>query len=117
MPRRSGQRNHSQKRTATTKAAPPLQKAPAVASVQQPSMLGQIASVAVGSAIGHSVGRMLTGGVGAMMGGETEKESEPQKVCQDDTKAFMNCMSENNNNLNFCQFYFDMLQQCQARFQ
>ena len=78
-------------------------------------MLGQIASVAVGSAIGHTVGRMITGGISAMSGSDHAPSYESSDVCQDDSKAFMQCMSENDNNISACQFYLDMLKSCQQR--
>lgn len=115
--------------------APPAQ--PAAAAPKQPGLFAQMAStaagVAIGSSIGHTVGAAITG---SFRGNESQapadyqqQQQQPQEAyysqqqssavnpasaCEPDTKAFLRCLESNNNDISSCQFYYDMLKQCQA---
>ncbi|KAJ3096870.1 hypothetical protein HDU97_005468 [Phlyctochytrium planicorne] len=109
--------------------APPPQP-PAMMPQQQqkqPGLFAQMATtaagVAVGSAVGHTIGAGLTG----MFSGSGNKEAaqqqqaapaqqqyQAQNVCEPDARAFQNCLEKNPGDISACQFYLDMLKQCQS---
>ncbi|KAJ3312749.1 hypothetical protein HDV04_002713 [Boothiomyces sp. JEL0838] len=108
--------------------APPVQQhaqVPAVQQPQQPGLFANMASTAAGVAVGSTVGHVIGGGISSLFGGGN---SQPQTVqqpaapvqqqvgaaCEPDNKAFMRCLDANQNNISACQFYLDMLKQCQA---
>ncbi|ORX89090.1 hypothetical protein K493DRAFT_331260 [Basidiobolus meristosporus CBS 931.73] len=116
-------------------AAPAAAMAPA--QPQQPGLFAQMAStaagVAVGSAVGHAVGHGMTSLFSGSGGSEEavpqaapqpapaapQYEASPFQApashsCDADLKAFTNCMESNNNDFSACQFYMDMLKQCQS---
>lgn len=78
-----------------------------------------------GSAIAH---RAVGAAAGAMSGGSESSQPEAQQqqrapvpapsatpsACQHDMTAFNQCMSDNNNNVSSCDFFFKSLQQCQS---
>ncbi|KAI0217223.1 hypothetical protein L0F63_003019, partial [Massospora cicadina] len=39
------------------------------------------------------------------------QEQHGSSACSADAKAFTNCLEQNNNDVNACQFYYDMLRQ------
>lgn len=39
-------------------------------------------------------------------------QSQLEGVCQNQSKAFSDCMTDTNGNMEACRYYFDMLQQC-----
>ncbi|KAJ3125561.1 hypothetical protein HK098_000180 [Nowakowskiella sp. JEL0407] len=108
--------------------AQPQQTQPALAQQaqpKQPGLFAQMAStaagVAVGSAVGHTIGAGLTG----MFSGGSSAPEAPQTVsppaqplqqnmCEPDQKALLKCLEANKSDINVCQFYMDMLNQCQA---
>ncbi|KAJ1922140.1 hypothetical protein H4219_000002 [Mycoemilia scoparia] len=110
------------------------------AQPQQPGLFAQMAAtaggVAVGSAIGHTVGSAVTG----LFSGGSKEEASTQstqdvsqqaqyqsapvysqgsqhqsenQACAADLKAFNKCL-EQENNMNDCKHYYEMLKQCQA---
>ncbi|KAJ3142771.1 hypothetical protein HDU90_002642 [Geranomyces variabilis] len=105
-----------------------------MAAPQQPGMFAQMATTAAGVAVGSAVGHTLGAGLTGMFGGGSsapapQQEAAPQQyaqqnyaqqqqqqsaVCEPDQKAFMRCLDQNSNDLSACQFYLDMLKQCQA---
>ncbi|KAI9193581.1 uncharacterized protein BJ171DRAFT_525123 [Polychytrium aggregatum] len=106
--------------------APAAVAAPAPAP-QQPGLFAQMATtaagVAVGSAVGHTIGAGLTG----LFSGSSSTPQEvapapaaPQQQnfggasCDADQKAFMRCLDANSNDISACQFYLDQLKACQA---
>ncbi|KNC99728.1 uncharacterized protein SPPG_05109 [Spizellomyces punctatus DAOM BR117] len=121
-------------------AHPPAPAAPAPpahvpsAAPQQPGIFAQMAStaagVAVGSAVGHTIGAGLTGMFGGGSSAPAPAEQAPPQqhvqsqhfaqnqtafaACEPDQKAFLRCLDQNSNDINACQFYLDMLKQCQA---
>ncbi|KAI8325108.1 hypothetical protein GQ54DRAFT_308701 [Martensiomyces pterosporus] len=109
----------------------------AVAQPQQPGLFAQMAAtaggVAVGSAIGHTVGHAVTGlfsgGSSDSSAQQAQQQAPPQaaafdqstgysqqavRSCDADAKAFTRCLESTNNDMGSCQYYLDMLKQCQA---
>ncbi|TPX65051.1 hypothetical protein SpCBS45565_g05460 [Spizellomyces sp. 'palustris'] len=130
---------HTQTRPATTAAHAPAAHPPAhvpSAAPQQPGLFAQMASTAAGVAVGSAVGHTLGAGLSGMFGGGSSapapaEQAPPQQhvqsqhfaqnqsqtaftVCEPDQKAFLRCLDQNSNDINACQFYLDMLKQCQA---
>jgi hypothetical protein len=90
-------------------------------------MASTAAGVAVGSAVGHTIGAGLTGmfsGGSSSSHAPVEQQQQPiqqqqqpmmtSNACEADQKAFMRCLDVNSNDITACQFYLDMLKQCQA---
>jgi len=46
--------------------------------------------------------------------GNERINQQVEQVCGDEVLQFQKCLRENNNNLNNCSFFFDVLSQCQA---
>ncbi|KAI9221008.1 hypothetical protein BC828DRAFT_382140, partial [Blastocladiella britannica] len=134
-------------RPATTAAAPmhhapapaalhPTHAPPMAAAPQQPSMFAQMATTAAGVAVGSAVGHTLGAGLTSMFGGGSSapapapaapveqaqpmyysQQSSAQNaggLCEADLKAYMKCM-ETNSEPSTCNYYFDMLKACQGR--
>ncbi|XP_067639753.1 coiled-coil-helix-coiled-coil-helix domain-containing protein 2 [Eurosta solidaginis] len=125
-------------RTAPATPLSPMQAAPsAVGAPQQPSMFQQMAAtaggVAVGSAVGHTLGAGLTG----MFSGSGEKEAiapaagapaapaqqylangaqpnEPQGACAWEIKQFLQC-AQGQSDLTLCEGFNEALRQCKAQ--
>ncbi|KAJ3012502.1 hypothetical protein HKX48_006260 [Thoreauomyces humboldtii] len=92
-------------------------------------MASTAAGVAVGSTVGHGLSGMLFGGGGSSAPAQAEGQAPPQQYAQDpyaqqqqqqqavscepDQKAFLRCLDQNND-ISACQFYLEMLKQCQA---
>ncbi|KAJ1676504.1 hypothetical protein EV182_008068 [Spiromyces aspiralis] len=112
----------------------------AAAAPQQPGLFSQMAAtaggVAVGSAIGHTVGHAITGLFGGSGSSSQEAVQQQQQqpayssapvydqtstygnntrpeACEADLKAFTKCLEEQND-MNACKYYYDMLKNCQA---
>ncbi|KAJ3196521.1 hypothetical protein HK101_008705 [Irineochytrium annulatum] len=95
---------------------------------KQPGLFAQMATTAAGVAVGSAVGHTLGAGMTSMFGGGS-REAAPaaqevpqqqysnnntaQNVCEPDAKAFTACLDKNTNDITACQFYLDMLKQCQ----
>ncbi|KAL2065402.1 hypothetical protein VTL71DRAFT_3072 [Oculimacula yallundae] len=121
-----------QTRPATTAAYPPANRtaAPPAAPAQQSSgggsMLGNIASTAMGVAAGHGLSNMLFGGSSssapaeqapqqngvAAQGNEQQNNSWGQS-CEVDAKQFTKCMDEHQGNMQICGWYLEQLKACQ----
>lgn len=90
-----------------------------------------MASTAAGVAVGSTIGHTLGAGISGMFGGGS-RQPEPQaaappmdyqqqqqqmqmrpNACETDQKAFMRCLESNANDISACQFYLDMLKQCE----
>nr|KAJ3417765.1 hypothetical protein HK105_000821 [Polyrhizophydium stewartii] len=87
-------------------------------------MASTAAGVAVGSAVGHTIGAGLSGlfGGGSSQPQQVQPPPAPAQqyqaqpgygVCEADQRAFNRCL-EVNNDVNACQHYFDLLKQCRA---
>jgi len=46
--------------------------------------------------------------------GDDRLNQQVEQECGDEVLQFQKCLRENNNSLNQCSFYFDVLSQCQA---
>ncbi|BGP15978.1 hypothetical protein JCM10213_004795 [Rhodosporidiobolus nylandii] len=108
-------------------AAPPVAHAPAPAASQGPGLFGQMAStaagVAVGSTVGHGLSSMLFGGGGSSQPAEapaapveqqTFQQARMGGACDVQAKDFVSCLNATSNDTASCQYYLDMLKQCQA---
>ncbi|KAJ2341410.1 hypothetical protein GGH91_003868 [Coemansia sp. RSA 2671] len=126
-------------RQAAPPAPAPAQHAPATAQPQQPSMFAQMAAtaggVAVGSAIGHTVGAAVTG---LFSGGNSESSAQQQQqqqqqvplqssaygqpmqqqqanpACDADIRAYISCLDSTNQDAATCKYYLDRFKMCQA---
>ncbi|KAK4053272.1 hypothetical protein OIO90_004046 [Microbotryomycetes sp. JL221] len=121
-----------QTRQAHTAAAPPahhqphapvpVQHAPSAGGGMFSNMASTAAGVAVGSTVGHGLSSMLFGGGGSRV--EAAPVAEPQQQsyeqrtmqgqCNVQAKDFTSCLNATNNDMTACQYYLDMLKQCQA---
>ena len=91
--------------------------------------MSQIATTAAGVAAGHVVGRMITGmftgnGDGPAQSVEQSSVAMPPSTinernvspqCQEYSKLFLKCMEQNDNQVNTCQDYMDMMRACQQQ--
>lgn len=118
------QRSHSTSATAPapvqTAAAAPAAPQPQVIQVQSGGILSNILQTAAGVAVGHTVGRMVSGlfegNSGAANNNNEASNSGSEPICQVDTKRFLDCMQKNYDDVSACQTYLDMLKQCQRQF-
>ncbi|PGH26712.1 hypothetical protein AJ80_01658 [Polytolypa hystricis UAMH7299] len=125
----------TQQRPASTSAAPPpaaAQQAPAQS--QGSGLFGQMAStaagVAVGSAVGHTLGGWFSGGSSSsetaaappadtmdsglyQSNGYSSTAAESNPACETDVRAFRKCMDDNQGNMSICGWYLDQLKACQ----
>lgn len=133
-----------QTRSASTMAAPAPARAPtqqhsaysqppatAASQPRQPGLFAQMAStaagVAVGSAVGHTLGAGLTGMFSGSGSAPAEQERQQQlatadsqsfnqgqaRACDTDARNFTRCLDENNGNFQICEFYLQQLKACQ----
>ncbi|RKP35266.1 hypothetical protein BJ085DRAFT_868, partial [Dimargaris cristalligena] len=121
--------------TQTAVAHPP-------APSQGPGLMGQMAAtaggVAIGSAVGHTIGHGITSlfSGGSSSAAETPAPQQQQQpayaqpaaspyaahqdpyqsvnACDLDARAFAQCMTNNNHDVNVCQPFLDILKNCQA---
>lgn len=88
-------------------------------------MASTAAGVAVGSAVGHTIGAGLTG---MFSGSSAPAEQQQQQVaspvqqqafqqeaahCDVDARNFTRCLSDNNGNMQTCDYYLQQLKACQ----
>merc|ERR1712216_910894 len=109
-------------------APPPAQRAAAAApghpAPAQPSMMGQmagnVASVAAGSVIGHGISNMMFGSSSHQAAPQEQAPaqsayaapSQGADACKFEFENFMQCLQQNNNDANQCQYFQDTLTQC-----
>ncbi|KAJ1933423.1 hypothetical protein GGF37_006733 [Kickxella alabastrina] len=105
----------------------------AVAQPRQPGMFAQMAATAGGVAVGSAVGHTMANAVGGLFGGSSDaaaaqpaaapvqqsaydqqQQSQFARSCDADAKAFTRCLESTGNDMSSCQYYLDMLKQCQA---
>ncbi|KAK6101370.1 CHCH domain family protein [Brugia pahangi] len=92
-----------------------------------PGLMGQMAAtaggVAIGSAVGHAVGNILTGSGGghgnndetALSGKQqVEQQQQYRSPCEFEWKQFMEC-TETQNDLSLCQSFNEIFKQCRAK--
>ena len=98
-------------------------QSPSVAMQSQPTQggfLARVAETATGVAVGHVVGRALTGAASMVMGNGSSTPAEEsfkndEVGCQPQLSQFLACMDRNKEgDLSACQFYMDMLSQCRT---
>lgn len=85
--------------------------------------MSQIATTAAGVAVGHTVGRMMTGlfspgsdALNSTSPNETiQTTSQTTMGCEADTKRFVDCMSAHHDDLNSCYSYYEMMKTCQSQ--
>mmetsp|Transcript_24477 Transcript_24477/g.68611 ORF Transcript_24477/g.68611 Transcript_24477/m.68611 type:complete len:148 (-) Transcript_24477:723-1166(-) len=106
---------------------PPAQHQPAMPPAQPqaagPGLMGTFASSAAGSMAGSMIGNSLFGG----RGGEAPQQTAPQSApavassagpaCDFESKQFLQCMSNTQENFEQCTAFFDMFKQCNAQVQ
>uniref|UniRef100_A0A0K3CQH2 FGENESH: predicted gene_16.135 protein n=1 Tax=Rhodotorula toruloides TaxID=5286 RepID=A0A0K3CQH2_RHOTO len=105
----------------------PVAHAPAAPTSAGPGLFGQMAStaagVAVGSTVGHGLSSMLFGGGGSSTPAEapaapveqqTYQQARMGGACEVQAKDFVSCLNATGNDTQSCQYYLDMLKQCQA---
>jgi hypothetical protein len=94
---------------------------------QQPSLFANMASTAAGVAVGSTIGHTLGHGISSLFGGSSSSQPVQQQpvaannampeqnfnACETDQRAFMRCLDSHSNDITACQFYLDMLKQCQ----
>jgi len=113
--------------------AAPVAPPPAPAAVgqpRQPGMFAQMATtaagVAVGSAVGHTIGAAMMGGGGRSEDApapqaEQQAYSQPQNTqnqnnpCQYELKQFMDC-AQGQHDITLCQGFNEVLKDCRLRF-
>jgi len=113
-----------------TPAAP---AAPVAAAPQQPGLFAQMATTAAGVAVGSAVGHTLGAGISSMFGGSSSAPAEPAqqavapaapaqstynssetgRACEVDARNFTRCLDENNGNMQICDWYLQQLKACQ----
>jgi hypothetical protein len=84
-------------------------------------MMGSLASSAAGSMAGSAMGHYMFGGAssssqpaapaGQAAAGE-QAVGGGQALCGMETKSFLQCMSETNNDFSRCDHIYDMFKQC-----
>lgn len=112
----------------TTPAAPPVAAAP-----QQPGLFAQMASTAAGVAVGSAVGHTIGAGMTSFFGGssssapaeaqqaaapvvasqDSTSQSQAARACEVDARNFTRCLDENNGNMQICDWYLQQLKACQ----
>lgn len=141
--RRSAPAPRTQTRLAHTASAPaaaphypsahPAQPPVAAAPVQSqgPGLFGQMAltaaGVAVGSAVGHTIGAGLTGIFGGSSSPAPAAEQQvvqaapaaqqqtmqQSRACDGDARMFTKCLEDNDGNMQVCDYYLQQLRACQ----
>lgn len=123
-----------QQRQASTAAHPPAhapqhQAPPAQYQQQgsQPGLFANMASTAAGVAVGSAVGHTIGAGLTSLFSGSpaeqqaapvaqqsyaTQQQQQPA-ACDVDARNFTRCLSENDGNMQICDFYLQQLKACQ----
>jgi hypothetical protein len=95
-------------------------------------MFAQMATTAAGVAVGSAVGHTIGAGITSMFGGssssqpveqqqqpvqqyaaQTSQQQQGSAVCDVDARNFTRCLSENDGNMQTCDFYLQQLKACQ----
>ena len=103
-------------------ASVPMRAAPPMAPAQQQqggSFMGQMASnVASGMAIGtgsalarSAIGSLFRGG-----GSSAPAQAPAQPACSEMQTTFVQCLQQNNNDMEMCRSFYDQLNACQAQY-
>lgn len=138
---------NTQSRSASTMAAPAAYHPPAQASAphpvaspaaaaapQQPGLFAQMATTAAGVAVGSAVGHTLGAGLTSIFSGSGSNDAPAQQQqlqqapavqsqgyseqqaspCDADARNFTRCIADSNGNYQACDFYLQQLKACQA---
>lgn len=126
--------NSTQSRQASTMAAAPAYSRPspaaasptqAAAQPQQPGMFAQMATTAAGVAVGSAVGHTLGAGLTSMFSGSSAPAEVQQAAavqqqqpaagarCEADARNFTRCLEDSDGNYQACDFYLQQLKACQ----
>lgn len=109
-------------------SAPVAAAAPAAAAPQQPGMFAQMATTAAGVAVGSAVGHTMGAGLTSLFSGSGSNdapvqqqqqqavatESDAAGACAADARNFTRCLEDSNGNYQACDFYLQQLKACQA---
>jgi len=138
MPRGGGRRSAApMSRPAPARHAPPPARPapppaahapPAAAAPQGPGLMGQMMAtaggVAIGSAVGHTIGNMMSGGGGHERSEAPVEQAPPsqpynhqqplQKPCEFELDQFLNCTK--NQDLSNCEAFNQILKECRTRY-
>ena len=79
----------------------------------------------MGHVVGRGISEMLFGGSNQHRQVDSNDQPQPQitqqstqqqglNPCEVDSRTFLACLEKNNNDISPCQFYYDLLKQCQA---
>ncbi|CDO92999.1 unnamed protein product [Kluyveromyces dobzhanskii CBS 2104] len=129
-----------QTRSASSVAAPaPAQhqapgaysRPPRAAQPQQPGLFAQMASTAAGVAVGSAVGHTIGAGMTGLFSGSSSAPAEQQQQqvaaplqadtfqnqqashCDVDARNFTRCLEDNSGNMQTCEYYLQQLKACQ----
>ncbi|ODQ82263.1 hypothetical protein BABINDRAFT_158896 [Babjeviella inositovora NRRL Y-12698] len=119
-----------QTRSAHSAAAPAPARvhapAPATATAPaQPGMFAQMAATAGAVAVGSAVGHTLGAGITSMFSGSSSESvqqaaapaqqfsQEQTKQCDADARSFTRCLEDNQGNMQACDYYLQQLKACQ----
>ncbi|KAM0682741.1 Coiled-coil-helix-coiled-coil-helix domain-containing protein 2 [Mitosporidium daphniae] len=106
--------------SAPVPAPKPAAASAAMASQPAQGFLARVAETATGVAVGHVLGRALSGAASMVMGnGSSVPAEEPFKSieasCQPQLAQLFACMDRNKEgDSSSCQFYMDLLSQCRS---
>jgi hypothetical protein len=84
-------------------------------------MMGNFASAAAGTVVGHTIARGLMG----VMGGndapveqqQYAQQPQQQDICNFQSQDFMRCMNDNGGSIDRCQYFLDQLNTCRRNAQ
>lgn len=101
-------------------------------------MMSTAAGVGIGSAVGHSIGNLLTGGGGGHAAAPPAEQQQQQTqaygsnaydsygamdgsnarasgaACETDAKQFTDCLAATKGDMQSCSYYLEQLKACQA---
>ncbi|KAI1721180.1 hemiasterlin resistant protein 1 [Ditylenchus destructor] len=137
MPRRSsgGMRSSGPSRTQRSASPPAAAPRPAPTSQAAPppskgsGLFGQMAAtaggVAIGSAVGHTIGNMFSGGRGSeeqapvapvnTYDNKYEQQQALSQPCEIEWRQFTDC-AQKTSDMSYCQSFNDMFKECKARY-
>jgi len=112
------------RQTMPARPPPAAPAQPLPAQGRQPGLFAQMATtaagVAVGSAVGHTIGAAMSGGEGQQMEAAPAPAPVPQTqqqsvACQFELRQFLDC-SQNQSDITLCQGLNEALRECRVRY-
>lgn len=77
--------------------------------------------ISKGHTLGHAVTGMFGGGGSSRSNDVAEAPVQREamqasnvQACESDSKAFMRCLEQNNNEIGSCQIYYNLMKECMA---